>query len=55
MPFIQIKNFFLPVVLTKSVSNLDTFSDIGRLCSKVVWVLIMGVLRDSVRLVNWSR
>ena len=50
-----IKSFKFLGAVIKSESNLDTFKAICRVCLKVVLFLIVGYLRDSVKLVNWSR
>ena len=36
-------------------SYLETFKDMGRICSKVVLFLIIGNSRDSVKLGNLSK
>ena len=66
MPFFQVKNFFLKSIwwikslklldaVSRLESNLDTFKDIGRLCSKVVLFFIIGKSRDPVRLGKCSK
>ena len=63
MPFLQIKNFFIISVavntffrlldaVSKVGSNLETFKDMAKVCSKVVLCLMIGNSRDSVKLGN---
>ena len=61
MPFLQIKNFFIISVavnntylcsmlldaVSKDGSNLETFKDMGMVCSKVVLFLMIRNSRDS--------
>ena len=50
-----IKSFRFLDAVSSSESDLDTFRDIGQVCSNVVLFLIIGIIRDSVILVNCSR
>ena len=36
-------------------SNLETFKDMGRICSKVVLFLVIGNSRDSAKFGNSSK
>ena len=66
MPFLQIKISFCLVYLemnsfrsvdavSKVLSNLEMFQEMGRACLNVVLVLIIGNSRDSIKLGNISK
>ena len=66
MLFLQIKNFFFASISVNKIfqiivavsnleSNLETFEDIGKVCSKVVLFFIIGNYVGSVRLENRSK
>ena len=51
----QMKSPKLLDAVSKVDSNLETFKDMGKVCSKVVLFFIIGNPRDSVKLGNCSK